>query len=366
MGLGLGMGLALLPTDVFGVRALRGVGQHPGQRGLDGTGVASGGIAMATPSPLPSSSWGGLMGFVWLSFPVNPLRLHDWGAAVSGDTGWEGGGILSATSAALPGETEAQTLGAAERQEEHGESCVVRAGCGLQARPGLSAGSAVRAGLGALRLLPAPSQRTAPAPPSGCGPGSARQLLRPRLAGSAPGAPMSLCQRPRERRGRQRWGLGPAGRGGVGVALAAARSRRVPPAAAAVAVWVLVVFLCLCCAAGGASGGCGRQRPLPQRETRAELASRGGSGGGGWGQIGGDAACEPGSARCHPQLFILELQPAFCWRCHLRSCLCCCPSPSPVSVWESCTVPVLRSRGQPGVPAFFLPPQGAGRAGGEV
>lgn len=91
MGLGLGMGLALLPTDVFGVRALRGVGQHPGQRGLDGTGVASGGIAMATPSPLPSSSWGGLMGFVWLSFPVNPLRLHDWGAAVSGDTGWEGG-----------------------------------------------------------------------------------------------------------------------------------------------------------------------------------------------------------------------------------------------------------------------------------
>lgn len=86
-GVRLGLGLALLPMDVFGVRALWGVGQHPGQGGLDGTGVASGGIAMTTHSPLHNPSWGGLMGFVWLSFLVNPLRLHDWGVAVTGDAG---------------------------------------------------------------------------------------------------------------------------------------------------------------------------------------------------------------------------------------------------------------------------------------
>lgn len=27
------------------------------------------------------------MGFVWLSFPVNPLRLRGWGVAVAGDAG---------------------------------------------------------------------------------------------------------------------------------------------------------------------------------------------------------------------------------------------------------------------------------------
>lgn len=58
---------------------------------------------------------------------------------------------------------------------------------------------------------------------------------------------------------------------------------------------------------------------------------RGRSGGGGWGQIGGDAACEPSAAWCHPPLFILELPPVFRQRCHLQSCLCCLPFPIPPS-----------------------------------
>lgn len=87
----------------------------------------------------------------------------------------------------------------------------------------------MRAGLGALRLLPAPSARTAPAPPAGCVPGAAWQCLQPRLAASVPGGPrLHLLSLPESRR---------AAGGGRDAAVlawwAAARSRS-----------------CLCCCVG--------------------------------------------------------------------------------------------------------------------
>lgn len=42
-------------------------------------------------------------------------------------------------------------------------------------------------------FAPSPSDRTAPAPPSGSVPGAAWQRLRPQLAGSVPGGPTSPC-----------------------------------------------------------------------------------------------------------------------------------------------------------------------------
>lgn len=102
----------------------------------------------------------------------------------------------------------------------------------------------MRAGLGALRLLPAPSERTAPAPPAGCVPGAAWQRLRPQLAASVPGRPrLHLLSVPETRRaaGGGRAVAGARPDSAVLVWWAAARSRSALSAAAPVAVRVVVL-----------------------------------------------------------------------------------------------------------------------------